>query len=58
MIKETKSQAPAPMPTQDLKHAQCESKTISKMMLENEWSCNLSLKCSPKANLIPSQQTI
>jgi hypothetical protein len=58
MTKQAKSQAPTPMPTQDLKHAQCESKAISKIMLENEWSCNLSLKCSPKTNLIPSQQTI
>jgi hypothetical protein len=58
MTKQVKSQAPAPRPTQDFKHAQCESKAMSKLMLENEWSCNLSLKCYPKANLIPSQQTI
>jgi hypothetical protein len=58
MTKQAKSQVPAPRPTQDLKHARCESKAMSKMMLENEWSCNISLKCSPKLNLIPFQQTI
>jgi hypothetical protein len=41
MIRQAKSHALAPGLANDFKHAQCESKAISKMMLEKEWLCNL-----------------
>jgi hypothetical protein len=42
MIRRVKNQALAFGPMQDFKHAWCEFKTMSKMMLEKEWLCNLS----------------
>jgi hypothetical protein len=41
MIEQEKSHAPTLRPTQDLKRACCESKAMSELMLEKEWSCNL-----------------
>ncbi len=41
MTKWANSQAFAFGFAQDFKSAQCESKAMSKMMLEKEWSCNL-----------------
>jgi hypothetical protein len=37
-----KPSSPTPKFAYDLRCMQCESRTISKMMLEKEWLCNLS----------------
>jgi len=42
MIGRTYNKAFAPNPAQDFKHAQCKSKNMLKMMLEKEWSWDLS----------------
>jgi len=39
--KVNKYQAPTPNPAHDFKHAQCELKNMSEMMLTKEWSCNI-----------------
>jgi hypothetical protein len=42
MIGQTYNKALAPNLAKDFKHAQCKSKNMLKMMLEKEWSWNLS----------------
>jgi len=41
MIGQINNQTPTLGLAHDFKHAQCELKDMSKMMLEKEWSCNI-----------------